>query len=227
MMDTTDSSFPIILVAIIILSVIALIVGLVIYSNKKAAERRRAMQQAANTLGWAFTADAPLSMIPGLEHHYLFSQGHSKKLYNMMYGTVDAGRAAIFDYTYTVGHGKHSVTHNQSVIYFQSEKLSLPYFSLRPEGFGHKLISALGYQDIDFSNRPDFSSKYLLRGQDEQAIRQTFNEAAMSYYENNLKLCTDGGGNEIFFYRQNIRVEPLNVPALLEWGLNMLTLFQR
>ncbi|HEY0404709.1 MAG TPA: hypothetical protein VGC89_03215, partial [Pyrinomonadaceae bacterium] len=87
--------------------------------------------------------------------------------------------------------------------------------------------SALGYQDIDFVNHPTFSSKYLLRGPDEPAIRNAFNEAALAYYENNLKLCTDGGGNEIFFYRQNVRVEPHNVRALLDWGLNMLGLFQR
>lgn len=199
---------------------------LVIYTKKKAAERRQAMQQAAISLGWAFTADAPLSMIPGLEQHHLFSQGHSKKLYNMMYGMMDGARAAIFDYTYTVGHGKHQQTFNQSVVYFQSNSLNLPSFSLRPEGFGHKLISAFGYQDIDFANRPTFSSKYLLRGPDEQAIRRTFQDSVLAYYENNLKLSTDGGGNEIFFYRQHVRVEPLAVRPFLDWGVQMLNLFQ-
>src|ERR1051325_5696311 len=141
--------FPIIFVVLVVVAVIGVIVFLVIYANKKAAERAAAMQQAANALGWAFTADAPLSMIPGLERFYLFSHGHSKKLYNMMYGMIDGARVAIFDYRYPVGHGKNAHTYSQSVVYFQSDKLSLPFFSLRPEGFGHKLISALGYQDID------------------------------------------------------------------------------
>jgi hypothetical protein len=223
-----QSPLPIILFAVLIIGAVgALIFLLVAYTKKKAAERMRAMQQAAATLGWAFIADAPFEMIPGLERHYLFSQGHSKKLYNMMYGMIDGARAAIFDYTYTVGHGKNSATYNQSIVYFQSEQLDLPFFSLRPEGFGHKLISAFGYQDIDFSNRPTFSSKYLLRGQDEQAIRRTFQEPALAYYENNLKLSTDGGGNEIFFYRHHIRVEPPAVRSFLDWGLTMLNLFQR
>jgi hypothetical protein len=145
----------------------------------------------------------------------------------MMYGTVDGARAAIFDYRYTVGHGKHSHTYSQSVVYFQSERLNLPSFSLRPEGFGHKLISALGYQDIDFANRPVFSSKYLLRGPDEQAIRYAFHDAVLAYYENNLKISTDGGAGEIVFYRQNVRVEPQNVRPFLDWGRGMLNLFQR
>jgi hypothetical protein len=218
---------PILFVVIVVGAIVAVIVLLVVYANKKAAERRRAMEQAAQQLGWTFTADADLSMIPGLEQHHLFSQGHSKKIFNMMYGAVDAGRAAIFDYKFTVGHGKHQQTFNQSVVYFQSQRLNLPSFSLRPEGFGHKLFSAFGYQDIDFATRPTFSAKYLLRGPDEAAIRNAFTDAALVYYENNLKLCTDGGGNEVFFYRQNVRVEPQNVRALLDWGMNMLGLFQR
>jgi hypothetical protein len=226
-MKSTTPLFPLLFAGLIIAGVIGLIVFLVIYANKKAAERTAAMQQAANALGWSFTADAPLSMIPGIERFYLFSQGHSKKLYNMMYGMMDGARAAIFDYRYTVGHGKNAHTYSQSVVYFQSERLSLPFFSLRPEGFGHKLISALGYQDIDFANRPAFSKKYLLRGEDEQGIRRVFHNAVLDYFENNLKLNTDGGGNEIFFYQQNVRVVPQNVRAFLGWGVNMLSLFQR
>lgn len=226
-MNSTNAALPIIFMVLFFGAIIALIVGVVIYTKKKAAERRRAMEQAAAQLGWTFYAEPQLSIIPGLERYHLFSQGHSKKILNMMYGSVAGGRAAIFDYWFTVGHGKNQSTHSQSVIYFQTNKLSLPFFSLRPESFGHKLISALGYQDIDFAQRPAFSKKYLLRGQDEQAIRNTFHDAALAYYENNLKLCTDAGANEIFFYRQNVRVEPMNVRAFVDWGMNMLTLFQR
>jgi hypothetical protein len=226
-MNSVSPFFPILLIVFVVAVIVALVVALVLYAKKKAAERTRALQQAASQSGFAFNADAPLTVIPGLEQHHLFSQGHSKKLYNMMYGTVDGARAAIFDYRYTVGHGKHQSTFVQSVLYFQSDKLNLPFFSLRPEGFGHKLVSAFGYQDIDFVNRPTFSGKYLLRGTDEQAIRNTFQDSVLDYYENNLRLCTDGGASEIFFYRQHVVVEPQNVAALLEWGTKMLTLFQR
>lgn len=226
-MKSMTPFLPMMFVVIVIAAVVLLIIMLVAYAKKKALERMRALQQAAQQLGWAFTPDASLAMLPGLERHHLFSQGHSKTVLNLMQGAVDGGRASIFDYRYTIGHGKNQQTFNQSVIYFQSERLNLPSFSLRPEGFGHKLISAFGYQDIDFANHPTFSSKYLLRGPDEQAIRNAFSEAALVYYENNLRLSTDGGGNEIFFYRQNVRVEPHAVRALLDWGMNMLGLFQR
>jgi hypothetical protein len=39
------------------------------------------------------------------------------------------------------------------------------------------IVSAFGYQDIDFGNRPTFSSKYLLRGPDEPSVRNLFTDA--------------------------------------------------
>lgn len=68
----------------------------------------------------------------------------------------------------------------------------------RPEHTFHKIISAFGYQDIDFGNRPTFSSKYLLRGPDEQGIRNLFIDALLGFYEMNEGTSTDGGGSQLF-----------------------------
>jgi hypothetical protein len=133
----------------------------------------------------------------------------------------------VFDYQYVVGHGKHRSTHNQSVVYFEPRDLRLPVFSLRPEGTFHKIMSAFGYQDIDFGNRPEFSKRYLLRGQDEPAVRNTFSEAALGFYEMNQGSCTDGGGNQIFVFRQGRRVEPLEAQSFVNWAVGVKNLFAR
>jgi len=103
----------------------------------------------------------------------------------------------------------------------------LPSFSLRPENAFHKFISALGYQDIDFGNRPEFSKLYLLRGPAEQAIRNTFNDAAFGFYEMNRGTCTDGGGNQLFVFRQAHRVAPLEAQAFINWAVGVKNLFGR
>ena len=41
---------------------------------------------------------------------HLFSQGRSKKIRNLMRGTVRDSNLSIFDYQYTVGAGKHQHT---------------------------------------------------------------------------------------------------------------------
>jgi hypothetical protein len=145
----------------------------------------------------------------------------------MFYGQLEGVKAALFDYQYSVGHGKHRSTFNQSVVYFEPPNLNLPFFSLRPERTFHKIISALGYQDIDFGNRPDFSKQYLLRGPDEQAVRNAFSDAVLSSYETNPGTCTDGGGNQLFIFRQGYRIAPLEAQSFISWASGVKNLFAR
>ena len=105
--------------------------------------------------------------------------------------------------------------------------MSLPYFSLRPEGLLHKVITALGYQDIDFVNRPVFSNQYLLRGTGEMAIRNTFSDELLAFYEANPGMSTDGGGNQLFIFRQSYRMPPHEVVAFVEGAAGLQSIFSR
>jgi hypothetical protein len=210
---------------------IFLIIGLIavigVYSWQKEKERTQALQLAAGQLGWNFAASAPLNMIAGLERFALFNQGHSKQINNFMYGQASGIKAAVFDYVYVTGYGKHRQTHYQSVVYLEPGNLNIPHFSLRPEGLLTKLFTAFGYQDIDFGQRPEFSSQYILRGPDEQAIRRTFNDGLLSFYETYPGTCTDGGGNQLFVYRGGYRFQPQEIQSYVGLGLNVMNLFPR
>jgi hypothetical protein len=220
--------FPIVLILFFVLFGTVLIGGLIIaaiISRKREQERTRQFANVASLLGWQFSDAADLGWIPNLEKFALFTQGHSKSITDVMYGELNGIKAAFFDYHYVVGHGKNRSTYNQSVAYFEPRNLNLPFFSLRPERTFHKIISAFGYQDIDFGNRPDFSSRYLLRAPDEGAVRQSFNDALLGFYEMNQGTSTDGGGNQLFIFRQNSRVEPHEAQAFLNGALQLQSLY--
>jgi hypothetical protein len=215
--------FPFVILTVII----GLIVVIVVYSWQKDKERTRQLQVTAGQLGWSFTASAPLNMIPGLERFALFNQGQGKQINNFMYGEASGIKAAVFDYLYVTGSGKNRQTHAQSVVYLEPTHLSVPYFSLRPEGLLYKIFTAFGYQDIDFGQRPAFSSQYILRGPDEPAIRQTFNDRLLSFYESYPGTCTDAGGNQLFLYRGGYRFQPQEIQSYVGLGLNVLNLLPR
>ena len=161
---------------VVITFFIAVIAGVVVlfarYAKKRERERTLGLKSSATLLGWQFAEEAPLTYLPNLENFALFSQGHSKRIKNLMYGETNGVKSALFDYIYVVGSGKNQSTYYQSVVYFEPSRLNIPFFSLRPENVLYKLIAAFGYQDIDFGNRPIFSSKYLLRGTDEPGHSQ-------------------------------------------------------
>jgi hypothetical protein len=206
---------------------IGLAVFLLIYNKRKERERTQALQPLAATLGWSFAPNAPLNMIAGLERFTLFSQGHRKEIKNFMYGDAQGVKAAVFDYIYVTGSGKNQQTHFQTVVYLEPANLNLPMFALRPEHFFHRIISALGYQDIDFGQRPEFSKQYLLRGQDELAIRQTFNNRVLAFFESYPGTCVDAGGNQLFVYRAGYRFQPHEVEGYVGLGLQAMNLLRQ
>lgn len=224
-----DQQTNTILIILLVVAFVALIIGIIVVAavigNKREKERTEQMRGVANLLGWQFSEVAPLDRIPNLERFALFSQGHGKTIKNFVYGELEGTKAALFDYRYTVGHGKHQSTFNQSVMYFEPHNLNAPLFSLRPEHAFHKIAAAFGYQDIDFGNRPTFSSKYLLRGSDEPAVRSLFNDPLLGFYEMNQGSSADGGGNQLFIFRQNYRTPPHESQAFVNWALEIQRLY--
>lgn len=218
---------PILLVVLFFVLIIGVAIAATVYSRKRARERTAHLQSVANLLGWQFGQEAPMNWIPSMEKFALFNTGHSKSINNIMFGHTKGVKAALFDYTYVTGHGKHRTTHYQSVVYFEPLDLNVPFFSLRPENFLHKFIAALGYQDIDFGNRPAFSSQYLLRGNDEPAIRNTFHDTLLAFYETNPGICTDGGGNQIFIFREGHHTSPDQIRAFIDWAAGLQHIFPR
>lgn len=198
-----------------------------VYQQRKERQRTQYMQAIANQLRWNFAETAPWNMIANLDNFTLFNHGHSKQVKNFMYGEANGVKAAMFDYIYVTGSGKNRTTHFQTVTYLEPANLRTPYFSLRPEGFFTKIMTAFGYQDIDFGQRPEFSKRYLLRGQDEMAIRQTFNDQLLSFFETYQGTSVDAGNNQLFVFRAGYRCQPQEAQNQLALALNILNLLPR
>jgi hypothetical protein len=162
-----------------------------------------------------------------LKHLHLFSQGHSRKITNVLMGKAGALDVAVFEYAYTTGGGQHSQRWRQTVILFESDGMDLPKFTLRPENVFHKIGQVFGYKDIDFDSHPEFSKRYLLRGENEEAVRATFGTQARSFYESDLKLSTEAAGPQLIHYRSGKKVAPDEISEFIKQGVRVLTLFRK
>jgi MFS superfamily sulfate permease-like transporter len=59
-----------------------------------------------------------------------------------------------------------------------------PKFFMMPETIIDRLTDLISSDDIDFDTHPKFSNQYILKGEDEGAIRQFFTPALLSFFEN-------------------------------------------
>jgi hypothetical protein len=199
------------------LAVLAVIVG--IFMNRRQQEKKRSecIQHLARGRGWKFESHAE-SEPTGLWGKFpLFERGrsHSRQATNLVSGSTGDVDFALFDYFYVIGSGKNRRRLKQSVVFLRSPRFHLAAFELRPESVFHKIGGLFGYQDIDFDASPEFSAKYLLRGEHEGRVRKLFNSSLRRYLESTTGWSIEGLDDGLLIYRHNKRSDPEEVPNLI------------
>lgn len=199
-------------------------VALYIYFERRRTKKLKAI---ATELNLEFYEDGN-GQVMGLVHDFqLFCRGRNRRVRNLIQGQIEEAFIAIFDYCYVTGSGKNSHTYSQTVILLRSDRLQMPKFSLYPENLFHKMGDFFGYHDIDFTNHPKFSNRYLLRGENETLIRKAFHSEAIAFYEDSRGLCTEASDARMIFYRADAKVPPEEMHSFLSVGLKVLRLFAR
>lgn len=217
-MDAISEYWPWPIFPIILFSGIIVFIVVGYFFERK---RSRALEVIASSMGLSFRRKDKLPQDVKAAKFHLFSQG-SSSIQNLMYAHVEGVDISLFGYRYSKGRSAY----NQTVALFYSESINLPNFDLRPEHVFHKIGSAFGYQDIDFETHPQFSSNYLLRGEDENAIRRIFTYDILAFFSNNTGLSVEARGNRLLFYRNDKRAKPDDMPSFLHEVRSIFGLFR-
>lgn len=203
------------------------VIGLIIYAVLKYEKtRRQGLQDFALKAGFSFTRD--FEPDEELRDFNIFRKGHARKARNLVSGSRGGVAYRIFDYRYRVGGGNNSHTYHQTVAFARLKQAALPGFYLTPEHLFHRLGEKLGMQDIDFEHFPEFSGLYLLRGEDEAAIRQVFKPYILDYFRNRkLKATIEARDNRLIYYKRGKRVKPADMAANFDQFRQLVALFDR
>ncbi|RLS56488.1 MAG: hypothetical protein DWH91_06780 [Planctomycetota bacterium] len=211
--------------SVVAVGVVALGVGLIAMeiSNRATKRHTDAMQSIARGLNLKFNPEGHEELHASLKRFHLATLGPYSTMKNLMYGQRDGTDIAIFEYEYPRAKN-HTI--RQTVIWMQRRGTRLTDFALRPEGVWNQLGGWSGHGDINFDSHPRFSRDYLLRGDDEEAIRELFTDDVLRFYETHPELITEGEGNKLLFYREGVLVPPERIRAFLEEALAVRSLFQ-
>ena len=201
------------------------IVALAMYLDRKRAEKLTAVAQS---LGLSFRRKPTAEDFSIVGRTHLARLGRALVMSNVMEAPpMSSGeRTTVFDFSYTIGAGKSSSTIVQTVIMMHAPGLNLPAFILKPETLLAKAVQLFGGSDIDFAEWPKFSKTYLLRGTDEALIRQVFTPTVIQHCEQQpRKICLEGAGDGLLFYRPARRVKPEEVGAFVKDAMEIRSLF--
>ncbi len=161
----------------------------VLWRLKRAGQRKsQALQTFARETGLSLEDEEEFSFEDEFtddecEKLQLCNQGDDKDLNWMMRGSTKAGKVLLFYYSYEDTTRVSKETHFQTVAAFPRAGRDLPHFELRPERWSQKIAQAAGMKNMDFNSHSQFSKDWLLRGQDETAVRRLFSRDLLSFFE--------------------------------------------
>ncbi len=214
-------------VGLIFFGFIVMFVMIFIIAGRLSDRRREGLKALAEELGFTFKPDWDSSFVEQLDHFYLFSRGRSPVFGNLMQSRLDDIEVLIFDYFYTVDLVGQSQVVEQTVMLFLSESLQLPSFILWPQNALHRIGKSFGYQDIDLPTHPEFSNSFLLQSEDEEKIREVFDDNVISFYEKHKNTSTEGAEGQLSFYRNGKPVSLSMMRSFIQDGLELVELFRQ
>ena len=200
---------------------LAVLVGIIGLLKLRFERRRReTLALAAGQHGLSFDAAGEPLAPEEVKGFHLFSDGRARQTRNVMRGSSSGMEIVLFDYKYVTGSGKNQSVHQQTVAAFRLPGATLPGFDLRHENVLYKVAALFGYRDINFTEHPEFSRRYLLRGTDQDAVRALFSPALVQFFENPIHVdrrwAVEGAGNLLLVYRPEKRISGEALPQFLQ-----------
>lgn len=127
-------------------------------------KRREAFRALATRLGLAYEPRPRDNLARRHRSLDACSGGSNPRTLNLLTGTYKGRQMTCFDFLATVQRGKQTSNITRGVM-LTPVPPNFPRVSIVPEHFGHKLIDALGMEDIDFEST-EFSDAYWVTSKD-------------------------------------------------------------
>ena len=126
---------------LLLFGVVLLIGGIGLWIDHR---RAQLIKTVADELGFVYWQDGLYRLPNAANQSNLFSRGRSGRLKNLIQREQSDVTVSVGEYAYTTGGGKNRRRHRQTVVFIESEKLSLPQFFLAPENAFHKIGKLFG-----------------------------------------------------------------------------------
>lgn len=191
------------------------------YENK----RTESLKSVADELGMEFSIEEDSQLLSKLATFRTFTLGRNRSMKNVMKAETEDASLAIFEYSYRTGSGKNSTTVRFTVAAMEQSSFNFPAFSARPEGLMDRMGSALGFQDIDFDHHPEFSKAFVLKGENEVAIRNFFDTTILDVFVSKKDAYVEAGRGLITL-RKHGRQKPEQIAEFMAEAYEFLNAFK-
>ena len=153
-----------------------------------------------------------------LENFIYFKTKKIEHIFNQLSAKKDPCR--LFDITFSEGEFIAKEVVRSTMLFIKTSK-TLPAFTLDREGLLERLYVLAGYKDIDIKNHADFSKRFYLRGENENAIRSLFNDELVRFFESNAYYHIESSKSGVLIFSKERVASIKEIKALFDFGIRL------
>ncbi len=184
-------------------------------TKKSLTKRQKSISNIAKDLHWDFT------VYPQKEFIQLKGFGYFKTLkINSITNILSKKSNRIFDIEYQEGELIAKQVIKATMFYTKLDK-PIPKFTLDREGFFEYIYHFTGFKDIDLDNHTDFSKRFYLSGNDEEAIKKLFTDELVLYFESNPYYHVESNGFGLLIVNKERLASSKEIKRLTDFGTRL------
>ncbi|TET39300.1 MAG: hypothetical protein E3J72_00710 [Planctomycetota bacterium] len=210
----------------ILFAILLLILILVFYlvgRNRHVIRRRKELRKwaALNELSFAERIDdSALERYAGFTR---LSEGHSKTVTNLIYGSWNRIDLVVFDYDYAKGEANYATWHCISAVVVDA-KVALHPVVIQPSGLWDGWAVDYGFVGVDFPDDKEFVESFWVSSPEIEWAHEIVTPGMRDYLNRNPNFILEFSGNWIMAYRkERFSIEDLDTALkFLEGILDLL-----
>jgi len=157
---------------------------------------------------------------------------HIERKSNCLKGSFDSLDVPweIADVTFSEGSAFTAETFNTTLMILKLPK-KIPVFTMEKEGVIDKIIDRVraytGHKDIDFEMYPEFSSKFLILGNNESEIRSFFTDEIIRFFESHQIYHLESNGEALVIFDKIKLARTDETVAFIDYGKELASLLDK
>ncbi len=182
-------------------------------------DRQHKLKDFAKEISWNFKSNSVFET-PVLETFPFFKTKTIDHAYNVFNGIHNGLKFELFDVDFYEGELIARENHKLTMLIIQTGK-TIPQFRLDKERIFDRIAGLAGFQDINIEGYEDFSHRFLLRGNDEEAIRSFFTDRLILFFESHPYYHVESNGEYLLIVKGQRLASISEVKALAVFGKDL------
>lgn len=184
------------------------------------SNRQKNLEQLAQQLKWSY--EPKIESDPKGIDRFLFFES---KVINYSVNALCNSHFRLFDLSFSEGAFITKEDLKATFLLFESPE-KLPVFVLDKEDFKSTLYQWAGFDDINFTNHPDFSKRFNLRGNDRVAIRKLFHSELIYFFESHPIFHIESNGSHLLIKGKDRLSSLQEIKIMLAFAKDLMNLLE-